>query len=154
MPTQNPRLTITLEPLLSEQLKRLSALTGNSQSKLIAEMLQGSTAVLERLIRVLEAAELAKGEIRGNVAKGMGRAQSRIESQLGLVLEDFDGLHQALSAGKTGRTFPARRPAPGTGNREGHEGRELVDAGVSTPLSNRGVRSDLRTTKSSNKSRG
>ena len=65
MTTKNPRLTITLQPALSAQFRRLSELTGQSQSSIIAELLSGSEPVLERMIRVLEAAEAAKGELRG-----------------------------------------------------------------------------------------
>lgn len=153
MPTQNPRLTITLEPLLSAQLRRLSALTGNSQSKLIAEMLQGSTGVFDRLIRVLEAAELAKGEIRGKVAEDMAQAQARVEAQLGLVLEDFDARTAPLLEGVEGVVRRARRPGAGGGDAVPR--RSVAGArAVVTPLSNRGVRSDHRTKKSSAKTRG
>ena len=56
MTTQNPRLTITLQPTIAAQLKELSRLTGNSQSSLIAELLDGSSAVFARVIQVLTAA--------------------------------------------------------------------------------------------------
>ena len=56
MATKNPRLTITLQPSLAAQLRRLSELTGNSQSSLIAELLEGSGPVFDRMIKVMEAA--------------------------------------------------------------------------------------------------
>ena len=59
MPAKNPRLTITLQPVLAAQLRRLSELTGNSQSALIAELLEGSEPIFTRMIQVLEAAEQA-----------------------------------------------------------------------------------------------
>jgi hypothetical protein len=86
MPTLNPRLTITLQPSLAAHLRRLSELTGNSQSKLIAEILEGSEQVFERLIRVLEAAETAKKELKQSTVRDMEAAQSRVEEQLGLAL--------------------------------------------------------------------
>lgn len=144
MPAKNPRLTITLEPTLSAQLRRLSELTGNSQSKLIAEMLEGSTPVFARLIQVLEAAQTAKESIRGKVAEDMGDAQARVEKQLGLILEDFDQTTAPLLQEAEAITRRARKrtgrasasvsaaPAPAAGG--------LVSASV-TPPSNRGVRS-------------
>ena len=60
MATKNPRLTITLTPSLAAQLRRLSELTGNSQSSLIAELLDGSGPVFDKMIQVLEAAAIAK----------------------------------------------------------------------------------------------
>ena len=59
MPTPNPRLTITLEPSTAAQLRRMSELTGNSQSSMISELLSQSAPVFDRLITVLEAAEVA-----------------------------------------------------------------------------------------------
>ena len=57
MPTKNPRLTITLNPALSVQIREISRLTGNSQSSVISVLLDGSHAVFDRIIAVLLAAE-------------------------------------------------------------------------------------------------
>jgi hypothetical protein len=144
MPTKNPRLTITIEPTLSAQLRRLSELTGNSQSKLIAEMLEGSGAIFERLILVLEAAKTAKESIRGKVAEDIGDAQARIENQLGLILEDFDQTTAPLLQGAEAITRRARKGSAGVGAARPHTpptaAAALPGASV-TPLSNRGVRS-------------
>ncbi len=143
MPAKNPRLTITLEPSLHAQLRRLSELTGDSQSKLISEMLEGSTEVFSRLIQVLEAAELAKGQIKGKAAEDMKHAQGRMEAQFGLLLDDWekgtapllaDAETVARRARKGGLARDARPPAPAS----------------LTPISNRGVRS-LTTAKKSGK---
>lgn len=151
MPTQNPRLTITLEPLLAAQLRRLSQLTGNSQSKLIAEMLEGSTPVFDRLIRVLEAAEQAKGSIRGKVAGDMAEAQDRVERQLGLVLEDFE----AVTAPLLERVEQvSRRARPGAGGTGLPARRRVAAPGDLTPISNRGVRSDPKARKKLNVTTG
>lgn len=143
MTTKNPRLTITLKPTLAAQLRKLALLTGNSQSSLISELLDGSTEVFDRMILVLTAAESAKASLSGHLSKDMAQAQQRIEKQLGLVLDDFDQVTQPLldefevikrrgrkrsiaGALATVRTVPAAEP---------------------TPLSNRGVRSLTNTTK-------
>lgn len=134
MPTLNPRLTITLEPTLAAQLRRLSELTGNSQSKLISEMLEGSTEVFSRLIRVLEAAEVAKGSIKGKAAEDMKHAQQRMEAQFGLLMDDWD---QGTGALLTEVEKVPRRARPGALARDAR----LASPAVSTPPSNRGVRS-------------
>ena len=137
MPTANPRLTITLEPAIAACLRRLSEVTGNSQSKLIAELLEGSVPVFERVIATIEAAKSASDEIRGKLASDMQAAQSRVETQLGFALDEFDGatapLLDAAEAVK-------RRARQGTGARARSAGRPAT-AGPSTPMSNRGVRS-------------
>lgn len=134
MPTANPRLTITLEPAIAACLRRLSEVTGNSQSKLIAELLEGSVPVFERVIATIEAAKSASDEIRGKLASDMQGAQSRIETQMGLVLDEFDGATAPLLEAVK------RRARKGTGARARSAGRPAT-AGPSTPMSNRGVRS-------------
>lgn len=118
MATKNPRLTITLKPELSAHFRRLSELTGQSQSSIISELLAGSESVLERMIRVLEAAEAAKGAIRGRVARGLDDAQQQLEGVLGIACGGFDSVLKDLEA------------VPKTGGA----------GGALTPISNRGVR--------------
>lgn len=93
MPTHNPRITITLTPELSVILSELSDLTGDSKSSIVADLLGQSAPVFERIIRALKAAKLLQIEAEGGIAEiglGLKRAQERIETQLGLVLDDFD----------------------------------------------------------------
>lgn len=144
MPTKNPRLTITLEPLLAAQLRRLSELTGNSQSKLLSEMLEGSTVVFERVIRVLEAAQHAQAGIRGKVTQDMADAQQRVEQQLGLILDDIDQTTAPLLEDVEAIARRARK-APDGRRRQAQRGggQPALDTPVSallTPISNRGVR--------------
>jgi hypothetical protein len=133
MPAKNPRLTITLKPSLGAQLRRLSELTGNSQSGLISELLDGSGPVFERMITVLEAAHQVQGELRGSIVSELDAAQSKLESQLGLALDTIDdGFRPVLEAAEV-----VKRRAAGAGGtrKKGVFGSSL------TPLSNRGVRS-------------
>ena len=90
MATKNPRLTITLQPSLAAQLRRLSELTGNSQSGLIAELLEGSGPVFDRMIKVMEAAKTAKEAMRGR-SPGTSRQPSRsMRARLGWPWRAFD----------------------------------------------------------------
>lgn len=129
MATKNPRLTITLKPELSAYFRRLSELTGQSQSSIISELLAGSEPVLERMIRVLEAAEAAKGAIRGRVARGLDDAQQQLEGVLDIACGGFDSVLQELES--VAENAPA--------------------AGALTPLSNRGVRNSSRPLKNKEK---
>jgi hypothetical protein len=142
MPAKNPRITITLEPAFHATLQRLSSLTGDSQSKLVTGMLEGSQETLQRLIKVLEAADLAKGSIKGNVAQEIKQTQSRMELQLGLMLDDFDQSTQPLLVEVEAIKRRARKPKRVLAR----DGRVSASAAVegSTPISNRGVRSTLK----------
>ena len=146
MPAKNPRLTITLQPSLAAQLRKLSELTGNSQSALIADLLEGTGPVFDRMIQVLEAAKTAKESMRGKLADDMEHAQSKMEGALGLVLEGFDEftgslLDEAEAVTRRARRGPAVRGVSGPG------------AAAPTPISNRGVRYDPKATKNIAQSR-
>lgn len=137
MPTKNPRLTITLQPALADQLRRLSALTGNSQSALISELLDGSGPVFDRMISILEAAKQATSNMRGKIAADLETAQNQLENVLGIALDHMSDAEKAIvkKAGKTGGE--PRRKAQRGGAR----------SASLTPPSNRGVRCDPNATK-------
>ena len=119
MTTSNPRLTITLTPSLAACLRRLSEVTGSSQSRIISDLLEGSVPVFERIIETIELAKVASASIRGKLASDMQLAQSRIESQLGMVYDELDGVTDSLLDAAEVVKRRARRE--------------------STPMSNRGV---------------
>lgn len=138
MPTSNPRITITLEPSVAAQLRRMSQLTGNSQSSMVSEILMQSSSVFERLITVLEAAEKAQIAAREESAERLKDAQEKVERQLGLVFDFFESAEKTLldEAERISRrrarvvTEPAISPRARAAAKR-----------PSTPLSNRGVRS-------------
>lgn len=136
MPAKNPRLCITIEPKLAAQLRRLAELTGNSQSALIGELLEGSSNVFTRVIKVLEAANAVRGSVRGRIAEELEHAQGKLERQLGLALDIVDGSDLVDKAEDVQRR---RR------RQKGALSRSLAAPGSDgkvTPLSNRGVRSN------------
>lgn len=166
MPAKNPRLTITIEPSLHAQLRRLSELTGNSQSSLIAELLEGAGPTLERVIKVLEIAATAKESIKGKLVAEMDAAQAKVEAQLGLALEAFEGMPAPLLEMAEAIDRRSRRPGPGQAAAETVPGAGSAGKGAPatggrapartalTPLSNRGVRSDPKTHKKSTTTTG
>jgi predicted transcriptional regulator len=142
MPTKNPRLTITLNDELAWQLRKLSELTGQSQSRLIASLLEGSDKVLWRIITVLEGAEKAKRSLPGHVTGVMREAQERIESRLGIVATLDEAQASYSKTKSTRRTAGDGEPATGR------------PAAAAAPLSNRGVRWKAEKPKKSTGSRG
>ena len=144
MATKNPRLTITLTPSLAAQIRRLSELTGNSQSSLIAELLDGSGPVFDKMIQVLEAAAIAKDSIRGRIAGELDEAQKKLEGAFSMAQEGFDLFTKPLldEAEAVGRRARQGQAKAGRGGRGGTP---------PTPISNRGVRSTHRPLKSKDK---
>lgn len=137
MPAVNPRITITLRPGVHAVLRRMSELTGESQSAIVAELLDKSSPVFERMVRVLEAAERlrAEGKALGEeFTAGLDQAHQHIEQQLGIVFETLETREGALleAAESIGRR---RRRAGDAAERQPPAG----DASVRAPMSNRGV---------------
>lgn len=144
MVTKNPRLTITLNPSVAAHLRKLSELTGNSQSSIISELLDGTEPVFERMIYVLEAAKGAKEAMRGRFANDIEEAQSRVEGALGIVLEGFDSVTGTFLK----EAEAVKRRARRGGNASAAQSpRAALGAASPTPISNRGVRSDPIATK-------
>ena len=116
----------------------MSELTGNSQSQMVSEILTQSSEVFERMIRVLEAAEVARQAAREETAIRLGRAHDKFEKQLGLALETMDDVSRPLleDAEKVRRRAARKRTAVGDGLP-----RPRTAAAGPTPMSNRGVRS-------------
>jgi len=159
MPAVNPRLTITISEPLSLALKRLSELTGSSQSRLISESLCEALPVYTRMIQVLEAAEKAKHAVRVASADRLELAQSKVEKQLGLALEGFDDMTGSLLAELEQVQRRARRRPVDESEARARDGTGSAGKGAPlrgerapartapTPLSNRGVRSDPKPSK-------
>ena len=155
MPATNPRLTITLKPSTAAIMRTLSELTGNSQSALIAELLEANEETFSRLITVLSAAQQAKVALTEEMSAGLQQAQDKLEKQLGLALEAVDsGMAPILAAAEKVQRRGARRGGGSTrvaGRSAVSKGR---GEGDSTPMSNRGVRLTTKQAKTSSKSRG
>lgn len=125
-------------------------MTGDSQSKLVSEILKESEPVFDRLIRVLEAAEAAKVAMKSSSAARLGEAQDLIEQQLGIMLEGFDHLAGGLikEAEAVKRRAARKRPEALAGERQPLTPRPPAaslggsEEAIPTPMSNRGVRSD------------
>lgn len=90
MSTTNPRVSVTLKPKTAAILRRLSAVTGNSVSSIIADLLEDSEPVYERTVRTLEAARAAVEQARAEVVKGQREDQRNIHEKFyGLKEADF-----------------------------------------------------------------
>ena len=78
MPTTKPRITVTLKPHAYEVLSRLSAVSGDSMSALLADLFEVSRPSLERLVSVLERAASAPEEARAGLAAAVERAERTV----------------------------------------------------------------------------
>lgn len=134
MPAKNPRLTITMQPALHALFRRLSELTGQSQSRLVFELLDGSQPAIHKVIQLIEASNNAKEQLVGSIAQDLKSAQDRVEQQLCLVLDSLgDGAFAQSTMWEAEAIKYRRRTVSAKRGRGG-------DGAVSPPVSNRGVR--------------
>jgi hypothetical protein len=132
MPTPNPRISITLTPYISSLLEQMSGLSGQSKSAIVADILEQSAPVFERLILLLQAAKDIQGQAditRAEAMAAIDAGEKRLHDGLGVGLSLMD---DALG------TFAG--VAEGVRRRRAKGGRER-----STPISNRGVKTSGKT---------
>jgi hypothetical protein len=89
MPTSNPRLSVTLQPSLDAILRRMSELTGQSKSAMVADLLESSVPVFERMCIVLEAAKQAQNTLKESTLQGLDDAEKKLHEQLGITMDIF-----------------------------------------------------------------
>ena len=130
-----------------------------SMSATIGGLLEQVSPVLERVVTVLRAANLAKDAVKGRLVDDLEQAQARMEKSLGLALDDFGSMEQPFLDlfEDVKRRSPKAAKAPGdasdmtggralaNGRRAAAEGPRLrggtAQRGRGDPPSNRGVRS-------------
>jgi hypothetical protein len=137
MPAANPRLSITLDPSVAAILRRLSQLTGNSQSALVGQLLTESAPIFERMAAVLEAATRLKEQgdsIPKEMGAGLKRAQERMETQLGLLVDDMDvGLRPILDRAEKVQRRATKGDARSAAAFGGRQEPPMSNRGVTTP---------------------
>ncbi len=151
MPATSPRITVTITDELSVALKRLSQLTRQSQSSLVGELLAQSLPVFERMVQLMEAVSAINEKVdksAKSIREGMDAAHSQLEATL-MGLEAL--LPEGGGATPRGGLLPASGVAPppgagqlGTYGETVRHGAAAPPVAVTTPMSNRGVRSSRR----------
>nr|WP_238727780.1 ribbon-helix-helix domain-containing protein [Micrococcus luteus] len=90
MPAANPRVSVTLTPSMDAILKRLSDVSGQSKSSIIAEILEQSHPVFERMAAILETAKTATQEAKERMASNLEDAHAKLLEQAGIVGDLFE----------------------------------------------------------------
>ena len=138
MPTQNPRITVTLTPEVAAVLQAMSEETGSSQSAIVGELLAVSMPVFERVVQAARAARVMQESARSEIAAGLGRAQERLEAQIPLHLATIDeGFRPLLEHAEQVKRRAGRTHATGTLAAPARARGSAVEVGV-PPISNKG----------------
>jgi hypothetical protein len=154
MPTNNPRVQVTLSPSLDALVQSLASHSNASKSQVLRELLEAAEPALRRAVALMDAASQATKEVHSGIARSLDRAQTRIErsmqeamSQLDATTGDLVAQAEAVRARRpSSRNTHASRAASGA---EG-VGRALAvgvaagRAALDPPSSKRGVKSPKR----------
>lgn len=111
MPTNKPRLSITLEPSQYGVLQRLAKLQDRPTSAVLTEFVSAAFPTLERLADALEVAQRASADIRVNLASNLEKAENELQPVIKAVLNQLslftEGVTGEASAGGSRAAAPA-----------------------------------------------
>lgn len=91
MATKNPRISVMLKPDANAILTRLAAVTKQSKSSLIADLIQDTCLpMFERMTIVLEAAATATDEAKTAARQSFADAEQKLLGIVGMTTDLFD----------------------------------------------------------------
>ena len=90
MPTQNPRINVTLPPSLDVLVERMADFTHVSKSQVLRELLVAAEPSLQRAVALMEAATVATRAVNTDLSDGLRRAQDQAQRSLGPILAQLD----------------------------------------------------------------
>jgi hypothetical protein len=106
-----------------------------SRSQVLRELLEAAEPALQRVVKMIDAAERAKGAVKAGFAENMLRSQQVLEQELERQLGMVDGVSTDLVT--LAQRIEGRRPGRARGSAHGAGGAP----GENPPASNRGVKS-------------
>jgi hypothetical protein len=109
MPTENPRVNVTLSPALFHLVSAMARGQRASKSQVLRELLEAAEPALQRVVALMDAAEKAKGAVKAEFGESLQRSQDVIESELARQLESVDGITADLVS--MAERIEGRRPA-------------------------------------------
>ena len=121
MATKNPRISVMLKPESDAILSRLSAVTKQSKSSIIAEFLEDTCMpMFERMVVVLEAAATATDDAKAAARQGFADAEEKLLGVVGMTTDLFDQASRPVleeaeakrTDGRTRKRPPARPDSP------------------------------------------
>jgi hypothetical protein len=150
MATKNPRISVMLKPESDVILSRLSAVSKQSKSSIIAEFLEETCMpMFERMVVVLEAAANATDEAKAATKQGFADAEEKLLGVIGMTTDLFDQasrpvMDEAAAKRTDGGTRKRRSARPDSAAQPPH-----VTRGSGTP--NRQAKADIAPMKTGSK---
>lgn len=141
MPTNNPRVNVTLSPSTDALVRRLASFQRVSKSQVLRELLEAAEPALQRAATLMEAAAGAHGAVVDRMRSQLDTAMAKAEHTLAGLLEGQDAMAADLVS--QAEAVRGRRPAPArSALAHAQHGPGRGRGGVGNPpASNRGVKS-------------
>jgi hypothetical protein len=144
MPTERPRITITLSGQQHEVLRRMSLLGGESMSSIVVDMLDTVMPMLERVVVTMQAAHDAPAQAKKGMRESFARAEAEMLPQLTSMMHQLDMLLEpapapALAGAGVG-SKSTRKPRPPTSNRGVRKHQTPVENPAVSPMKTARVR--------------
>lgn len=138
MPTQNPRVNVTLSPTTDALVGRMARLQRVSKSQVLRELLEAAEPALQRAATLMEAAAEARDAVKANLGRDLDRAQAQAERAMAKMTANLDSLTVDL----VGLAEAVRSRRPARGAEVAPQARApRPSASRNPPASNRGVKS-------------
>jgi hypothetical protein len=97
MATTKPRITITLEPEQHDVLQRLAALQRAPMSRIVSDLINEVTPMLEKLLVTLEAASRAHHDVKANIRRTAEEAEAELQPLAAAALAQLDMFSQMIA---------------------------------------------------------
>lgn len=115
MPTDKPRIAVTLSPAVYETISRFADLQGRSKGSVVAELLESIHPPLMRTVALLEAAADAPKQVRDGFRQTLEDIERQLVGTAGSGIAQMDWLISEVQQASAGRAeaaaSPRRRPA-------------------------------------------
>jgi hypothetical protein len=149
MPTENPRVNVTLPVSLDTLVSRLAMHQRVSKSQVLRELLEAAEPALQEVVALMDAASKASAEVLGGLAPRLSRDLDHAEDAAALIVSRMSRLQRDLVS--QAEAVRGKRPARAVRSGAGAAGPGR-DAGASVdrqnpPASNRGVKSTKQGTR-------
>lgn len=99
MPTNKPRVQVTLEPATHEIIDALARLQGRSRGSVIADLIDSIAPPLARTVALLQAASEAPAEVKRGLVNVVEGLHADLIAASGLVSDASKQLDSVLSEG-------------------------------------------------------
>lgn len=144
MPTERPRITITLNQQQHAVLRRMSELGGDSMSAIVVDMLDTVLPMLERVVVTMQAAHDAPAQAKEGMRQSFERAEAEMLPQLTSMMSQLDMLLEpaggAALAGLGDGVGSMQDRRPPTSNRGVRKPQTHIEIPVVSPMKTTRVR--------------